>query len=337
MNYEENNGESAAPHPPSAADAAQRRDEPQASFDSAGEGAGGERESEGPTGEVPEAGPSSSSEDVDAEDGNVEDAGDSEAGADDDAGDLHASAEQTSDDTSDDDDHGDQADASAAAEPPRPPEPPPPDADYSRLRKHHVAPAMIALDRIDDDRTFQIRPEGDLSLLATDIARLGQLFPVDIRLKPPDRFQVICGFRRVAALRFLQRDRVLARLHTDLTDEDALLMALVSALHARPVATDELHEVKARLEREGRLSPAIRSMLEKALAPDDDLAPETVGGDEIDAEELAQDVTYRLGEINQDLSLLADVFESLDDAKKDQLLEQLRYSSELVTYLEGRR
>ena len=215
---------------------------------------------------------------------------------------------------------------------------PPEIAEPPRFVRHHVAPAMIAIDRIDEDDTFQIRPEGDFSQLATDIARLGQLFPVDIRLKPPDRFQIICGFRRVAALRFLHRDRVLARLHTDLSDEDALLMALVSAIHARPVDASELEEVKARLEEEGRLSPAIRSMLEKALAPEDDLAPETVEGEqEIEADQLATDVTMRLGEINQDLSLLADVFDSLDLAKQEELLKQLRYSSDLVAYLESRR
>src|SRR5215212_9946267 len=76
-----------------------------------------------------------------------------------------------------------------------------------RARRGHVAPAQISIDRIDEDPTFRIRPEGDFSHLATDLARLGQLFPVDLRLKPPDRFQVICGFRRVAALRFLQRDK----------------------------------------------------------------------------------------------------------------------------------
>lgn len=56
-------------------------------------------------------------------------------------------------------------------------------------RRHHVAPALISLDRIDEDDTFRIRAEGEVDLLATDIARVGQLFPVDLKLKPPDRFQ----------------------------------------------------------------------------------------------------------------------------------------------------
>jgi ParB-like chromosome segregation protein Spo0J len=202
-------------------------------------------------------------------------------------------------------------------------------------RRGHVAPAHIPLERIDEDTTFQIRPQGDLSALATDLARLGQLFPVDVRFKPPDRFQIISGFRRVAALRFLKRDRVLARLHTDLSDEDALLMALASAIHASPVDPEELEELKARLESEGRLTPIARDMLDKALvSPDESLASETVEEEEVDADELAAEATQRLVDINQDLALLADVFADLDETRKQELITQLRYSADLVAWLE---
>jgi ParB family chromosome partitioning protein len=220
-----------------------------------------------------------------------------------------------------------QAEGHAATHEPRP------EAPSAPQRKHHVAPALIPLARVDEDPTFRMRAEGELSGLATDLARLGQLFPVDLRLKPPDRFQIICGFRRVAALRFLQRDRVLARLHTDLSDEDALLMALASAIHAAPVARPELLATRDRLGAEGRLTPAVRDMLEKALATESTLAPETPE-EEVDADDLAAQVTLRLSEINQDLALLADVFASLDRARQDELLTQLRYSSELVAFLE---
>ncbi|HYO71887.1 MAG TPA: ParB/RepB/Spo0J family partition protein [Archangium sp.] len=202
-------------------------------------------------------------------------------------------------------------------------------------RRGHVAPAHIPLERIDEDTTFQIRPPGDLSALATDLARLGQLFPVDVRFKPPDRFQIISGFRRVAALRFLKRDRVLARLHTDLSDEDALLMALASAIHASPVDGEELESLKARLEAEGRLTPIARDMLDKALvSPDDSLASETGEEEEVDADELAAEATQRLVDINQDLALLADVFADLDETRKQELITQLRYSADLVAWLE---
>jgi ParB-like chromosome segregation protein Spo0J len=200
-------------------------------------------------------------------------------------------------------------------------------------RRSPVAPAHIPLERIDEDTTFLLRPLGDLSNLATDLARLGQLFPVDVRFRPPDRFQVVCGFRRVAALRFLKRDRVLARLHTDLSDEDALLMALATAIHGAPVEREHLEAKRARLEAEGRLTPIARDMLEKALATEDSLAPETVE-EEVDADELAATATQQLAELNQDLAMLADVFADLDETRKAELLNQLRYSSDLVAYLE---
>jgi ParB-like chromosome segregation protein Spo0J len=200
-------------------------------------------------------------------------------------------------------------------------------------RRGHVAPAHIPLERIDEDTTFQVRPVGDLSALATDLARLGQLFPVDVRFKPPDRFQIISGFRRVAALRFLKRDRVLARLHTDLSDEDALLMALASAIHSSPVSREELEAKREQLEAEGRLTPIARDMFEKALATDESSASETVE-EEVDADELAAVATQQLVELNQDLALLADVFADLDETRKQELITQLRYSADLVAWLE---
>jgi ParB-like chromosome segregation protein Spo0J len=192
----------------------------------------------------------------------------------------------------------------------------------------------VPLEQLDEDATYRLRPEGDVSALATDVARLGQLFPVDVRPLGENRYQVISGFRRVAALRFLKRDRALVRIHSRMSDEDALLLSLAVAIHAAPVDREPLAAKKEQLEAEGRLSAAVRDMLEKALATEDELAPEGVE-EEVDADELAGDVTQRLGDINQDLALLADVFGSLDDARKAELLNQLRYSADLVAYLEG--
>jgi|GEM_PF-296843 len=207
------------------------------------------------------------------------------------------------------------------------------DAPEQRLAGR-VTTVLLPLEKLLDDSAFRLRPEGDVSGLATDIARLGQLFPVDVRPAGEDRYQLVCGFRRVAALRFLKRDAVQARIHLRLTDEDALVMSLAEAIHATPVEPEVLEAKRDELEAQGRLSAAVRDMLEKALATEDTLAPEGVE-EEIDADELAQEVAQRLGAINQDLSLLADVFAALDEARKAELLMQLRYSSELVTYLEG--
>ena len=186
--------------------------------------------------------------------------------------------------------------------------------------------------------TFQLRPEGDVARLAMDLARLGQAFPVDVRPgEASDRFQLVTGFRRVAALRFLQRTSVLARVHTRLRDEDALLLALAGALHAEAPTAEELEAIEVRLEQEGRLSPAARDMLGRARATDDGLAPESVEGEgeqEVDADELASDLTARMGELNQDLSLLAPVFDALEPGRRAELLQQLRYAAELVAYFD---
>lgn len=226
-----------------------------------------------------------------------------------------------------------------------PPEPPPSAPEMPSVEetpvvhKHFVAPALIPLDRVDEDAAFLVRDAAeleDVAGLATDIARLGQLFPIDVRLVPPDRFQVITGFRRVAALRFLQREKVLARLHTDVSDADATLMSLASAIHAKSVGSEALAALREKLEAEGRLSPSARDMLEKALATEDGLSPENVE-EEVDADELAADVTSRLGQANQDLSLLADVFADLEPERRDELLRQLRYSIDLVAFLESKQ
>ena len=196
---------------------------------------------------------------------------------------------------------------------------------------------LIAIDRIDDGPQFQVRPLGDLSALATDLARLGQLFPVDVRPRG-DRYQLVCGYRRLAALKFLHRDQVLARLHPNLSDQDALLMAVASAIHGAAASRDDLAGFKRTLEREGRLSPAVRLMFDNALAADPDLAPESAEEreeEEVEADELAEDVAARLGELNHDLALLADVFPSLEGRRREELLRQLRYPAELIAYLEG--
>ncbi|WP_044192216.1 ParB/Srx family N-terminal domain-containing protein [Hyalangium minutum] len=197
-----------------------------------------------------------------------------------------------------------------------------------------VSLTTLPLDQVLGDSTFRMRPEGEITPLATDIARLGQLFPVDVRPVGEDRYQILCGFRRVAALRFLKRDKVQARVHRGISDEDSLLLALAAAIHASPVDREELEARREQLEAEGRLTAPIRDMLEKALATDDALAPESTE-EEVDADELAADAAQRLGALNQDLSLLADVFASLDESRRAELLMQLRYSAELVAYLEG--
>jgi hypothetical protein len=112
---------------------------------------------------------------------------------------------------------------------------------------------FVSLADVDDDATFRLRAPGDLSALAASIGRLGHLVPVELRLLPglgpedPPRYQVVAGFRRLEALRLLARERVLARVHGHLDDDDAWAIALAQALLGEPLRAAELEALRERL------------------------------------------------------------------------------------------
>jgi ParB-like chromosome segregation protein Spo0J len=203
------------------------------------------------------------------------------------------------------------------------------------------AAVVVPLSEVEGDGALKLRPEGDIDALATSIARLGQLFPVEVRRRSDGRYEVICGFRRVAALRLLKRDRLLARVHSGLSDADALLIAVTDLLQQRPPAQDELVAARERLGAKGLLSAPVRDALDRAiLPPDETLAPELVGEgaeqqEEVELDTLAADVVKRLSQVNQDLALIADLFGALDSGTQAALLEQLSYPARLRAYLAG--
>ena len=129
---------------------------------------------------------------------------------------------------------------------------------------------FIPLEAIAADPTFQLREVGDVALLAGSVARLGQLCPVELRPMPgaleddPVQFQVVAGFRRLAAVRLLSRSRVLARVHERLDDEDAWALALVQALLGEPLGEPELAALGRRLE-DLRVASWAEGLFEEAL------------------------------------------------------------------------
>jgi hypothetical protein len=250
--------------------------------------------------------------------------------------------------------------------------------------QHSAAPAhatgaveFIALEDIAHDETFRLRPEGDVADLATSLGRLGQLVPVELRPWPGagsdgPRWQVVAGFRRMAAVRVLARERVLARLHAQLSDGDAWGVALTQALLHEPLGEAELRAVRARLETSG-VAPWAEELVEDALArapvapelrerfleflaatststqepaplPDplpaargEGASPPTPTDDaiEVTPEELVTDLATRLSALNQDLAV---AFEAWDDLPADGrriLVEQARYVAALLPFLEA--
>jgi hypothetical protein len=162
---------------------------------------------------------------------------------------------------------------------------------------------FVPLAAISDDATFRLREVGDVAALAASMGRLGHLVPVELRRLPPSaggpRYQVVAGFRRLAALRILARERVLARVHATLDDDDAWGIALAQALLGEPLTAPDLDQLRARLA-ETRVAPWAEELVDEALvrAPVDPEqreqflaflggaeAAEAAGGDEVQDED----------------------------------------------------
>jgi len=122
----------------------------------------------------------------------------------------------------------------------------------------------VPLARIGEDTTFRLRLPGDVSSLARSIAQAGQLFPIEVR-QVGETFQPITGFRRLAALRILFRDRVLVRLHPDLPDDAAALVAAADALEGMVVERADLLEMRDRYRAMGWSTPALEELITRAI------------------------------------------------------------------------
>jgi len=222
---------------------------------------------------------------------------------------------------------------------------------------------QVPLEEISGDDRFQLRDPGDVAGLATSIGRLGQLVPVELRLLPGSsgdgpRWQVVAGFRRLAALRMLHRDAALARLHRDLPDEDAWALALCHALVSEPLSAQELELLRRRIEGEGvapwslelvvealaraPVSPELRERFLAFLqrsprtenrpgAPPSAPEPETV---EVTPEELVADLSVRLYQLNEDMAAAWDAWSDLPAEGRRQIVEQVRYLAELFPFLD---
>jgi hypothetical protein len=124
--------------------------------------------------------------------------------------------------------------------------------------------SYVPLSSVLDDTTFRLRPPGDVSSLAQSMAQCGQLFAVELR-QVGDSWQPITGFRRLEALRLLHRDRVLARLHPELPDTQAAMIAAADALDTRPLEEEDLLEIRERYRAMGWITPALEELFARAL------------------------------------------------------------------------
>lgn len=208
----------------------------------------------------------------------------------------------------------------------------------------------VPLDEIAADPTYRLREPGDVSELAAAIGRLGQLTPIDLRPLPAGaaveegkRWQVVAGFRRMAALRLLQRERVLARLHPSLSDDDAWALALAGPLFAEPWSPADLDAVaplvRARLPWAAPALEAIRARAGKARAPASPSAagpsaPAPRSRPAADPAGFARGLAVRAYELNGDVAAAYEAWGALPPEGRRLLLEQLRYLHQVFPLLE---
>ena len=216
----------------------------------------------------------------------------------------------------------------------------------------------VRLDEIADDATFRLRDPGDPGELASSIGRLGQLEPVDVRPMPgpagAPRYQVVAGFRRLAALRLLQRERVLARVHEGLSDADAWALALAGPLFGEspsPAALEALRPVVR--ERLPWAEPALEAALARAAgkgtapaapapatpAPGTPADPPPARGESPapaaqDPAAFAHRLAVKAFELNQDMAAAYESWGRLPPGGRALVLEQVRWLARLLTLLE---
>ncbi len=217
----------------------------------------------------------------------------------------------------------------------------------------------VPLDDIAEDVTFRLREEGEVSALAASLGRLGQLVPVELRPLPGaasdgPRYQLVAGFRRVEALRCLLRDRVLARVHPELSDEDAWAIALCEALLREPLDGAALDALRARLAEvrsaswadelidEARVRAPVAAEQREAFfawlsgepPPEAPGEPAEEGATiEVTPEQLAAELSSSMYEVNADLALAFESWEHLPPEGRRAIVEQARYVAALLPHL----
>src|SRR5262249_16902033 len=105
---------------------------------------------------------------------------------------------------------------------------------------------MLPVADILDDNTFQYRLTTAVGSLTEDIRTRGQTTPIFLRPYNA-KYQLISGFRRLAALRELNREKVLARVFDNLSDYQAMGLAISENLQREDFSDLEKAQVARRL------------------------------------------------------------------------------------------
>jgi len=208
----------------------------------------------------------------------------------------------------------------------------------------------VPLEEIAADATFRVRAPGDVAELAVSMGRLGQLDPVDLRPLPAEsaegpgkRWQVVAGFRRMEALRLLQREKVLARVYPSLADGDAWALALAAPLFGEPWTAADLDAIAVRVRASlPWAEPILAAARRRAAGRGGSASTATSAPSREPAAVLRRDpnafahnLAIRAYELNQELAAAFDGWTAIPPEGRKLVLAQLRYLARLLPMLEG--
>ena len=123
----------------------------------------------------------------------------------------------------------------------------------------------LPIDQVDlDDEKFMFRARLRVSELQSSIADEGQQLPIIVRKRGTTRaarYQIISGFRRVAAIKALRWDKVAAIVRDDLDDEGAFRASVLENTARKSYSDIDRAIVIKRYEQEGHSSTDVASMM----------------------------------------------------------------------------
>jgi ParB/RepB/Spo0J family partition protein len=117
------------------------------------------------------------------------------------------------------------------------------------------------IDLVESQR-LKLRDEfPDIEGLAADIERHGQTTPAFVRPLANQRYELISGYRRRAALEYLNRETILARLFPDISDEEAERLAISENFQREELSDLEKARMCLRLKEQGLKVKEISELL----------------------------------------------------------------------------
>ena len=131
------------------------------------------------------------------------------------------------------------------------------------LLGNHIRDVSLSDIKLNDD-TFRFRVELRDQQLQQSMEREGQQFPVVLRkAKPP--YQLVCGFRRIAALKQLGRPSVKALIIPELSEDQAYRLSILENRERSALSDLDAANAAAKLRARGRKPQEIAKFFDRSV------------------------------------------------------------------------